>query len=104
MGFTMAEKKKIAAQFAPRYRKAGKSGKPRILDEYPALSGGKSRKYAVFKLNRIGKTHLRLLDGQTAAVKIIEKSRKKRVCRPYYDAEARGYARIDLDALQPALR
>jgi hypothetical protein len=87
MGFTMAEKKKIAAQFAPRYRKAGKGEKSRILDEYLALSGGKSRKYAIFKLNRIGKTHLRLLDGQTVTVKIVEKSRKKRVYHPYYDAQ-----------------
>jgi transposase InsO family protein len=87
MEFTMAEKKKIAAQFAPRYRTAGKGEKSRILDEYPALSGGKSRKYAIFKLNRIGKTHLRLLDGQTVTVKIVEKSRKKRVYHPYYDEQ-----------------
>jgi hypothetical protein len=87
MGFTMAEKKKIAAEFAPRYRKARKQEKSRILDEYLALSGSKSRKYAIFKLNRIGKTHLRLLDGQTVTVKTVEKSRKKRVYHPYYDTE-----------------
>ncbi|MDR1287844.1 MAG: hypothetical protein LBK08_09575 [Treponema sp.] len=68
MGFTTAEKK-IAAEFAPRCRKAGKQEKSRILDEYFALSGSKSRKYAVFKLNRIGKTQLRGLDGQTVTVK-----------------------------------
>jgi hypothetical protein len=66
---------------------AGKGEKSRILDEYLALSGGKSRKYTIFKLNRIEKTHLRLLDGQTATVKIVEKSRKKRACHPYYDAQ-----------------
>ena len=86
MGFTMAEKKKIAAEFGPRYRKARKSEKSRILDEYLALSGGKSRKYAIFKLNRIGKTQLRVLDGQAVTVTIVEKSRKKRVYQPYYDA------------------
>jgi transposase InsO family protein len=86
MGFTMAEKKKIAAEFAPRYRMAGKSEKSRILDEYLVLSGSKSRKYAIFKLNRIGKTQLRVLNGQTVTVKIVEKSRKKRACHPYYDA------------------
>jgi transposase InsO family protein len=85
MGFTMAEKKKIAAEFAPRYRKAGKGEKSRILDEYLALSGGKSRKYAIFKLNRIGKTQLRVLDGQTVKVTTVEKSRKKRVYQPCYD-------------------
>jgi hypothetical protein len=86
MGFTMAEKKKIATEFAPRYRKAGKSENSRILDEYLFLAGSKSRKYAIFKLNRIGKTQLRLLDGQTVKVIIVEKSRKKRVYQPYYDA------------------
>jgi hypothetical protein len=39
----MAERKKLAAEFGPRYRKAGKSEKARIPGEYPALSGGKSR-------------------------------------------------------------
>ena len=87
MGFTMAEKKKIAANFAFRYRKADRREKSRILDEYLALSGSTSRKYAIFKLNRIGKTQLRILDGQTVTVKIVEKSRKKRVYQPYYDAE-----------------
>jgi hypothetical protein len=86
MGFTMAEKKKIAAQFASRYRKAGKREKSQILDEYLALSGSTSRKYAIFKLNRMGKSQLRLLDGQTVTVKIVEKSRKKRAYLPYYDA------------------
>jgi hypothetical protein len=86
MEFTMTEKKKIAAQSAPRYRKAGKREKSQILDEYLALSGGISRKYAIFKLNRIGKTHPRLLDGQTVTVETVEKIRKKRTCLPYYDA------------------
>jgi hypothetical protein len=85
MGFTMAEKKKIAAEYASRYRKAGKGEKSRILDEYLALSGSKSRKYAIFKLNRIGKTQLRLPDGQAVTVVIVEKSRKKRVYQLSYD-------------------
>jgi hypothetical protein len=83
----MAEIKKIAAEFGPRYRKAGKSEKARILDEYLALSGGKSRKYAIFKLNRVGKTQLRVLNGETVRVKTVEKSRKKRVYQPYYGPE-----------------
>jgi transposase InsO family protein len=81
----MAEKKKIAAEYAPRYRKADKREKSRILDEYLALSGSKSRKYAIFKLNRVGKTHLRVLDGQPVKAVIVEKTRKKRVYQPYYD-------------------
>ena len=85
MGVTMAEKKKIAAEFGPRYRKAKKSEKSRILDEYLTLSGGKSRKYAVFKPNRIGKTRLLMADGQAVKVTIVEKTRKKRGYRPSYD-------------------
>jgi hypothetical protein len=73
MGFTMAEKK-IAAEFAPRFRKAGKTEKSRILDEYLAPSGSTSRKYAIFKLNRIGKTQLRLLGGQAVKVTVVEKN------------------------------
>ncbi|MDR2739186.1 MAG: hypothetical protein LBB68_05075 [Treponema sp.] len=87
-GVYHGREKKIAAEFAPRCRKAGKGEKSRILDEYLALSGSKSRKYAIFKLNRIGKTPLRLPDGQAATVVIVEKSRKKRVCQPSYGAPA----------------
>ncbi|MDR0689612.1 MAG: hypothetical protein LBG08_05025 [Spirochaetaceae bacterium] len=81
----MAEKKKIAAEFALRYRKAGKYEKSQILDEYLALSGSKSRKYAIFKLTRIGKTQLRMLDDQAVKVTLVEKTRKKWVYQPYYD-------------------
>ncbi|GHU81715.1 hypothetical protein FACS189468_4840 [Spirochaetia bacterium] len=63
MGFTMAEKKKITAEYAPRYRNAKKSEKTRLLDEYLRLSGSKSRKYAIFKLNRVGKVQLRTIGG-----------------------------------------
>ena len=88
MGFTMAEKKKITAEYAPRYRKAKKSEKTRLLDEYLRLSGSKSRKYAIFKLNRVGKVQLRTIGGETVKVKTDGKSRKKRVYKPCYDDEA----------------
>jgi hypothetical protein len=39
-----------------------------------------------YKLNRIGKTQLRLLDSQAVTVKIVEKSRKERIYQPCYDA------------------
>jgi hypothetical protein len=87
MGFTMAEKKKIAARFASRYRMAAKREKSRILDEYLALSGSKIRKYATFKLNRLGKTRLLTLDGQTVKVSVVEKTRGDRVYQPSYDTE-----------------
>jgi len=34
MGFTMAERKKIRAEYAKRYRKAKKPEKTKILNEY----------------------------------------------------------------------
>ncbi|GHV93588.1 hypothetical protein AGMMS50268_40910 [Spirochaetia bacterium] len=80
-------KKKITAEYAPRYRTAKKSEKTRLLDEYLRLTGSKSRKYAIFKLNRVGKVQLRTIGGETVKVKIVEKNRKKRVYTPYYDAE-----------------
>jgi hypothetical protein len=77
--------KKITAQFASRYWKAGKHEKSKILDEYPVLSGAESQKYAIFKLNRIEKTQLRMMDGQAVNV---EKSQKTGLpTLPYYDAE-----------------
>jgi hypothetical protein len=84
-GVYHGREKKIAAEFAPCYRMARKCEKLRILDEYLALSNTKSRKYAIFKLNCIGKIQIHLLDGQTVSVNIIENSRKKRIYQPYYD-------------------
>ena len=52
MGFTMAEKKKIRAEYAKRYRKAKKADKTNILDEYLKLMGKGNRKYATVTLNR----------------------------------------------------
>jgi hypothetical protein len=54
------------------------------LDEYPALSGGKSQKYAIFKPNRIGKTRFRLLTAMPSPSPSLKKA-GKRVCQPYYD-------------------
>jgi hypothetical protein len=46
------QRKKIAVEFAFRYRKAGKHEKSRIPDGYLTLTGSKSRKYALFKSER----------------------------------------------------
>jgi hypothetical protein len=76
MGFTVAEKKKITAEYAPRYRKAKKTEKSKLLDEYLALTGSKSQKYAIFKLNRAGKTQLRVIGGETVNIHLVDKARK----------------------------
>src|SRR5215469_4144823 len=87
MGFTMAERKKIRAEYAKRYRKAKKSEKTKILDEYLKLLGKGNRKYAIYCLNREGKKQLRFIDGKNVNVEISSIKRKKRVYEKYYNDE-----------------
>jgi len=87
MGFTMAERKKIRAEYAKRYHKAKKPEKTKILNEYLELLGKGSRKYAIFILNKEGKKQLRFIDGKNVNVIITGKHRKKRVYKKYYDDE-----------------
>jgi hypothetical protein len=81
-------KNKITREYAPRYRKAKKADKTRILNEYLKLAGG-NRKYAIFKLNREGKKQLRRINGTYVNIEISSKARKKRVYKPYYDDEVK---------------
>lgn len=90
MAFNMAEKNKIRTEYAKRYRKAEKSEKTKILDEYLMLLGGGNRKYAIFTLNRAGKKQLRFINGKYVNVEITGTVRNKRVYRPYYDSEVAG--------------
>ncbi|MDR0409317.1 MAG: hypothetical protein LBH18_02840, partial [Spirochaetaceae bacterium] len=69
------ERKKRLRHSSPHVPESRQTRKSRIFDEYPDLSGSKNRKYAIFKLNRIGKTQLRMMDCQVVRVSIIEKSR-----------------------------
>jgi len=87
MGFTMAERQKIRAEYAGRYRKAKKAEKTKILDEYLKLLGKGNRKYAILTLNREGKKQLRLIDGSYVNVKITGAPRRKREYQKYYDGE-----------------
>jgi hypothetical protein len=87
MGFTMAEKNKIRTEYARRYRKAKKTEKTKILDEYLKLLGGGNRKYAIYALNREGKKQLRLINGKNVNVVISSQVRRKRVYQKYYDDE-----------------
>jgi len=87
MGFTMAEKNKIRAEYAKRYRKAKKIEKTKILDEYLKLLGGGNRKYSIFTLNRESKKQLRFIDGKNVNIVISSTVRKKRVYQKYYDEE-----------------
>jgi transposase InsO family protein len=87
MGFTMAERKKIRAEYAKRYRKANKSEKTKILDEYLKLLGKGNRKYAIYTLNREGKKQLRIVKGKYVNVEISSTVRRKRVYQRNYDDE-----------------
>ena len=87
MGFDMAGKKKIRAEWAPKYRKAKKDEKTNILNAYLELIGGGNRKYAIYTLNREGKKQLRCIGGKNVNVIITDNCRKKRVYQKYYDDE-----------------
>src|SRR5215469_1179710 len=87
MGFTMAERKKIRAEYAKRYRKAKKTEKTKILDEYLKLLGKGNRKYAIYALNREGKKQLRYIGGKNVNVVISSTTRRKRTYPKYYDDE-----------------
>jgi hypothetical protein len=91
----MAEKKKLRAEYAKRYRKARKAEKTKILDEYLKLLGLVNRKHAIFTLNREGKKQLRFIDGKNVNVVITSNNRRKRVYKKYYD-EAVAQALIKL--------
>ena len=85
MRFTMAERKKIRAEYARRYRKAKKSEKTKMLNEYLELLGKGNRKYAIFILNREGKKQPRFINGKNANVVTTGNHRRKRVYKKYYD-------------------
>jgi len=87
MGFTMAERIKIRAEYAKRYRKANKNEKTKILNEYLKLLGKGNRKYAIHTLNREGKKQLRFTGGENVNVVITNATRRKRVYKKYYDGE-----------------
>ena len=84
MGFTMAEKRKIRAEYAKKYRKAAKLQKSKILDEYLELLGKGNRKYEIYALNREGRKQLRLIDGKNVNLEISSSRRWKRVYQKYY--------------------
>jgi len=87
MGFTMAERRKIRAEYAKKYRKAKKAEKTKILNEYLELLGKGSRKYEIYALNREEKKQLRLIGDKYTNVKISSNHREKRVYKKYYDDE-----------------
>ena len=83
MGLTMKQKKALTDVTGPRYRKAKKTEKGLILNEF-CQSTGYNRKYAITLLRNAGKTQARRINGKTVTVKITAQTRRKRVYQRYY--------------------
>jgi hypothetical protein len=62
MGLTMQQRHPSIRQLAPRFPKASKMERSKILDEFVSLSGY-TRSSAAFVLCTCGKRHLKILDG-----------------------------------------
>ena len=86
MGLTMKEKQALADVTGPRYRKANKDGKSRILDEF-CLGTGYHRKYAIALLKNAGKTQVKRIGNKMVKVKITARTRKKRLYKRFYDEQ-----------------
>jgi hypothetical protein len=82
----MKERQALADVTGPRYRKAGRKDKKKILDEF-CHNTGYHRKYAIAVLRNAGKTQLRRIGKETLRVKITAKTCGKRVYRRVYDEE-----------------
>jgi len=80
----MEQKQALTNVTGPRYRKASKAEKSRILNEF-CHSTEYHRKYAIALLQHAGKTQIRRIGKQTVKIKITATSRKKRVYKRFYD-------------------
>ena len=88
MELTMKERQSLATVTAPRYRKANKSRKTEILNEF-CQNTGYNRKYAISVLTHVGKKQLRFLNGKTVSVLLVQKKQRTRVYTPYYDEDVK---------------
>lgn len=93
MGLKMSEKRSITRETAPRYKRADKKGKQRILDEYTRITGY-NRKYAIHLLSSWGKEQLHIIDGKPVKFIVRQpKKRKKRIGKRIYDDSVRETVR-----------
>lgn len=94
MGFTMKERYAIIRELAPRYQRACKGERSKILDEFVCLSG-LVRSYASHVLKTYGTHRSVVVDGQRVVVIVGQAcSAKRRRKRP------RRYDQAVLDALK----
>jgi hypothetical protein len=89
----MKTRQALTNETAKRYRKAGRKGKTKILDEF-VENTGYCRKYALHILANWEKMHVVEIDGGRITLKAGKpKKRKKRTGKPVYTRE-------DIDALK----
>jgi hypothetical protein len=70
MGLTMQERHANVRELAPRFQKASKRERSKILDQFVSLTGY-TRCYAAFVLRTCGKRQLKVLDGGTRRVVFV---------------------------------
>jgi hypothetical protein len=83
MEMKMATKNELTKEYAPKYRKASKAEKTKILDAYLMATGERSRKNAITRLNHYGLKRLMNMGGEWVNV-VIGGGRKKREYKKYY--------------------
>jgi hypothetical protein len=76
MELTLKHRQALANVTGPRYRRAGKTEKGGILNEFCHTTGYK-RKYAITLLGNAGKTHIRRLNRKTVKVTITATTHRK---------------------------
>ncbi len=81
MGLSMKARKAVIKEISKRYRRSGKKGKGKILDEFVELTGY-TRKYAGWILRNYGKEILTRIDGQLVRIVVGEPKKKSRRKRP----------------------
>ncbi len=102
MGLAMRERHAIVRELAPRFRRATKAERSRMLDEFVKLSGY-TRCYAAFVLRTCGKEQVRLIGtrrivfvpGHARTVGTPRHRRRKYASKAFLDAMKRLWALSD---------
>jgi hypothetical protein len=106
MGLTMQERHANVRELAPRFQKASKKERSKMLDQFTTLTGY-TRCYAAFLLRTCGKKHIKILSGGTRRVVFVpghcRSAGAKRHRRRQYHGEAFLTALRQLWALSDGL-
>ena len=84
MGLGMKDRQSLTREVAPRYQKARKAEKEKILDEF-VKNTGYSRNYAIHILATWGKVHTVMIDGKPIRMVVgVPRTRKARKGKVHY--------------------